>query len=352
MSDITAVVLTIGEDTTERAIESLKRQTVPPEEVIVIENVAPFHKALNLGASKVKTEYFVQVDADMILDANCLEELRSCFRKDTGLVAGYLRDEVMGRQSGVKMFRTKCFEAAKFKDTISPDTDFAEDLRRQGYRLRYTRQTLGEQRHSPDPAYFFSKYLLEGIRYRYRKAGGAIVWRFKQLVRQGHELSLICQMGLARGIFLKGEEDLLKPFSADKDYSVLKAFSEKTEKGAIIKSAIPLFFIFKPETVFRKFCILGAEIRKRGAFASLESCIDDLGKSYDPFAWIAKVGLCQGFFSGEFSEERSRDEYAMLEDLLSKYNIFYVVAKKMLSIPMSIFLPVRFKRPERYKIWI
>ena len=51
MTDITAVLLTIGEETTQRAIDSVKKQTLPPQEIIIIENVTPFHKALNLGAS-------------------------------------------------------------------------------------------------------------------------------------------------------------------------------------------------------------------------------------------------------------------------------------------------------------
>jgi hypothetical protein len=286
----------------------------------------------------------------MILDKNCLEDLRRYFRKDIGLVAGYLRDEVMGRQSGIKMFRTKCFENAKFKDSISPDTDFTDDLRRQGYKLRYAKQTFGEQRHSPDPAYFFSKYLLEGMRYRYRKAAGGLVWRFKCLQRRGHELSLICQIALAHGIFLKDEKDLLKPFAPDRDYNILKELAERTDEHAIRKPGIPLFFIFNPETAFRKFYMLGIDLRRRNSFASLEYCMDALSKSYDLFAWMAKVGLCQGFFSGHFDEERLREEYGMLKTMLSKYNILYIMVKKLASIPMSILLPARFNRPVKYKI--
>ena len=359
MSDISAVVLTIGEETTERAIDSLKNQTVPPEETIVIENVTPFHKALNLGASRVKTEYFVQVDADMVLDPNCLKDLRSCFRKDIGLVVGYLRDDVVGRISGIKMFRTKCFESVQFKDSISPDTDFTKDLLKYGYKMRYASKftgsdanvwhTFGEHKHACDPSYFFSKYLLEGIRYRYRKAVGGLVWRFKWLQRRGHDLSLICQIALAHGIFLKDEKDLLEPFSADKDYNILKDFAGSKGEYTLRKPDLSLFFIFKPETVFRKFYNLGISLRKHGSFASFEYCMDELSKSYDPFAWMAKVGLFQGLFSGHFDEERVKEEYGMLKEMLSKYNIFYIMAKKILSIPMGL-LPVRFHRPEKYKI--
>jgi hypothetical protein len=94
MSDITAIVLTIGEETTDCAIDSLKRQTVLPEEIIVIRNVTPFHKALNLGVSKVRAEFFIQVDADMILDENCLEDLRERMTENVGIAMGQLRDSI------------------------------------------------------------------------------------------------------------------------------------------------------------------------------------------------------------------------------------------------------------------
>src|ERR1043166_2461548 len=110
MSDITAVILSIGEDTTQRAIESVRRQALPVKEIITIRNVVPFYKAFNLGVSKVKTEFFIQVDSDMILDENCVEDLRACMTADVGLVLGSLRDPLMTRIGWVKLFRTKLFE--------------------------------------------------------------------------------------------------------------------------------------------------------------------------------------------------------------------------------------------------
>ena len=64
-NDVTAVVLTVGEPTTAEAIESLRRQTVPPRDIVVVRDVKPFHQALNADAAQVKTPFFLQVDADM-----------------------------------------------------------------------------------------------------------------------------------------------------------------------------------------------------------------------------------------------------------------------------------------------
>src|SRR5712672_71664 len=74
--DVTAVVLSIGEATTDEAVASLRRQTLQPRDTIIVRDVVPFHNALNIGASQVKTPFFVQVDADMILDRECIATLR------------------------------------------------------------------------------------------------------------------------------------------------------------------------------------------------------------------------------------------------------------------------------------
>ncbi len=53
MSDITALLLTIGEAYADRALDSVNRQSLPPQDIIVVRDVRPFHKALNEGASRV-----------------------------------------------------------------------------------------------------------------------------------------------------------------------------------------------------------------------------------------------------------------------------------------------------------
>ncbi|HEY3257981.1 MAG TPA: hypothetical protein VGJ64_03935, partial [Gemmatimonadaceae bacterium] len=128
MSDVSALVLTIGESFTERAVASLAKQTLPPAEIIVVENISPFSSAMNAGIPRVKTPFFVQVDADMILDPGCFEALRAATDDRTGMTVGELRDPLMGQVVGVKLFRTECFEWAAFRDSITPDTDYIAEI--------------------------------------------------------------------------------------------------------------------------------------------------------------------------------------------------------------------------------
>src|SRR5437763_598224 len=118
MSDVCAVVLTLGEQTTGRALRSLEAQTLPVEEVVIVDGVRPFHRAFNDGADRVPTPFFVQVDADMVLDPACVEVLRSAMAPRIGIAVGALRDPLMGKIAGVKMFRRSCLETLPLRDTV------------------------------------------------------------------------------------------------------------------------------------------------------------------------------------------------------------------------------------------
>src|SRR5262245_15536075 len=121
ISDVTALVLSLGEDYTERAIASVRRQSLPPAEIIVVRGISPFHRAFNSAVPRVRTEFFIQVDADMILDSTCIADLRRCISDKVGIVLGHLRDPLLGRVVGIKLFRKQCFDRVKLRDSLSSE---------------------------------------------------------------------------------------------------------------------------------------------------------------------------------------------------------------------------------------
>jgi hypothetical protein len=348
MSDITALVLTTGEETTQRAINSVKEQTLKPKEIIIIENVTPFHRALNSGSSKVKTEFFVQVDSDMILDEDCFEQLRKFMKPNTGAVYGDLRDSLIGRTCCVKMYRSKCFDFVQLRDSISPDTDFRDDMIKQGWSasraLRLVGETtnlwhtFGEHKPSYTPQYTYSKYLLEGRRYRYRKKLGALIWHLKRLRDSSHEVSLIAQIAMLHGIFLNEDSDLLKPYSRNLEFDFLEGFLKSKGSFKINRSTALSFSVFRPRKTFKQYFELGTELRKANAFPSLKHCMDALNKTSDEFNWIAKTGLCHGLFSQYYSEERVEKEYKKLSELLSNHTLRVVIKSKLNGYFMSKYI--------------
>jgi hypothetical protein len=326
MSDVTAVVLTLGEETTERALRSVAAQSLAAAEVVVVADTTPFHAALNRGASQVKTAYFVQVDADMVLDEHCFQRLRACMAPNVGVAAGHLRDTLIGRACCIKMFRRECFHRVQFRDSISPDTDFINDIAHYGWCLVYAlhypkgaeavQHTLGA--HCPEytPQYTFSKYVMEGSRYRYRGDLGGLLWHLRQLRASRHSVALIAQAAMAHGVFAEAETDRLGRATGDSELPMLTSFLQG--QGGCAKerlSGLPSV-TGQPKDVLRRFVLLGMELRARYSVKSFEDCLQRLHESDQALAWVARVGLCHGLLAESYSREQLDKDYRRLCELL------------------------------------
>ncbi len=214
MSDVTALVLSIGEPYTDRAVASVAHQTLAVAETVVVRNVAPVHAALNRGVMRVPTPFFIVVDADMILDATCVEILRNVMAPTVGVVVGFLRDLLLGRIVGVKMYRTDCVRETPFPGSVSPDADVVKQLDARGWTTaralcRDSQHTFG--RHEPDYTlpYTYAKFVMSGVRHHYRRKGTATRALFRRLCRSAHPLAPVATAALAHGLFVDASGDLL-----------------------------------------------------------------------------------------------------------------------------------------------
>ena len=323
-SDVTAVVLTIGEATTQDAIASLGRQILPLAEIVMVRDVRPFHRALNQGAKEVKTPYFIQVDADMILDEGCVAALRSAMGKTTGVTVGHLRDPLLGSIVGIKLYRTQCVADVGFRDTISPDTQFTEDLAVAGWSTRYigghgtapsrTYDTLGE--HQPDytPAYTYRKHLMEGQRYRHRNAIGGFRGHLRRLEQSVHPVAPIAQVGFARGFFRQRNFDALGLEAGDDEFGRLASFLDAapmTDRMPPIPQRRPL------RSAFAAWFSLGNRVFASGDGAAFRSYLRALNDNLaDVPAWPLKLALCQGLLAPMPDEETIARDFAILEPYL------------------------------------
>jgi hypothetical protein len=176
--DLTGLVLSIGEKTTQRSMHSLERQTAPLKEIVMVENVFPFHEAMNQGVSRIRTPFFIQCDADMVLDPDCSETMQNFIKEDVAVTIEYLSDDLLGKIQAVKMFRTECLKKAGFLDTISLDTDCINRLCEMGWNYVLVKRNnrkygsfpdiLGSHKPEYTPIYIFEKLKLEGSRKRFR----------------------------------------------------------------------------------------------------------------------------------------------------------------------------------------
>jgi hypothetical protein len=323
--DVTALVLSVGEVYTERALASVRRQAPAVADTVVVQNVTPFHRALNTGAARVKTPFFVQVDADMVLDPLCCTDLRACVTERVGLVIGHLRDPMVGRVAGVKLFRTACVAAVQFPNSISPDTDFEKAMWQRGWTTVYAMRhaglppvsfhTFGE--HCPDytPLYTFRKYLLAGARLRYRRRG-ATPALIRQLRAGAHPAARFAIIGAAHGIFLDAHDDLLVPFESTAEFERLASFLEGPAGGATGPTTIHTFTRLDPPLAFAQGYQTGIDLHRHQALADFVTAMDQLACARGAAAYAALIGLCHGIFQDAYDETILPAAFARLRPLL------------------------------------
>jgi hypothetical protein len=329
MSDVTAVVLSVGEPHTERALASVARQTLPPVETILVERVSPFHRALNSGAQRVRTPFFVQVDADMIANPWCVEELRQHVAPAVGIVVGPLWDPLMGVEVGIKLYRRQCFDAACAEDTLSPDTDFNATLRRLGWETVFALPsphhregptpwpTMGAHDPPYTPLYTYARYRVLGARYTYRRDFAAFRWRYRKLCASRHPTAFIARIALARGLFLRTDRDLLTSdlYSRSPEFEALERFLGEREGAAERAVEILPFLDGEPDSVFEAFRRLAMALCGERQPTAFRRCLDILDAADHPNAWVARVALAQGVSSERHGEGRS-SEYERIRDFL------------------------------------
>jgi len=329
MSDITAVVLTIGEPSTDLAIASVQCQTMHAARVVIVRDVSPFHCAFNTGAVQVRTPFFVQVDADVILDPTCFEDLYRCISPDVGIVTGQLRDPLLGRVRGVKLFRTECFKLASFHDSVSPDADFARDAAAHGWERVYALNSFGKSRaswhtfghHRPhyDFHYTFTKFLMEGVRCRYRKHETRFRWLFSRLAVCDHEMAIIATIAAAQGLFLPGFNDRLRPGKMTEESKSLEALLALRRNDFDAADFPAVYIPYDLREQFGSAVSLGVRMRELSATSVFLSQLDKLRQRRDSTSWVSLVGMCHGFTSNH--EPDIARSYSFLSELLAPVGI-------------------------------
>jgi hypothetical protein len=327
-SDVSAVVLSIGENTLARALESVRAQRPPLYEVMIVRDVTPFYRAINLAASMVQTPFFVQVDCDMVLDPDCATRLRAEVTEDTGIVVGQLRDPLMGQVRGVKLFRAACFAVGGMPNTATMDTDFVKAIERRGWRTRYILDTnddtgirhpsLGEHRPAYTPFYTFHKYRLEGRRHRSRGRPEGLRWHFEVLEQSTHPCALVAQLALAHGLFWDVDEDMLRPYGPDAEFDRVAAFLPDLQPLHVSVPPPPAVLDGTPAEVFGRFHRLGSKLHRERAADEFRAHMATLRAGRrDERQRLAKIALCHGLFSDAIDEPRMQADLDLLRGLLS-----------------------------------
>lgn len=238
--DVSAVILTIGEDSFSDAHLALEKQSVSFREIIVIKNISPFSSAFNEGVNKVKTEFFLQCDADMLLDEDCLEKLLSLMKKEVGIVAAYLSDPLQGPTMGVKLYRTELCRKFPHQNRLSCETEFKASVKNAGWKIitfsEDQKKCLGSHRTDlSDVEYLYKRFKLMGAKTYFRQSYWDFTNRFLHLAEyEDKNLAIFLLMSFLYGYFHNFEDDELKIGSTDysdfsRKFNRLKSLNIKTE---------------------------------------------------------------------------------------------------------------------------
>lgn len=124
---------------------------------------------------RCRTRYFVQVDADMVLEPDAVERLYERIRRSglrTYQVSGQLYEEGFGPGGAVKCWKRAVFRLLRFRDVRTVDRDFYRRAGRLGLRRDIVGEIVGRHlpRYSPASEYLKTKGDVEKWRFLGRPA--------------------------------------------------------------------------------------------------------------------------------------------------------------------------------------
>lgn len=139
LDDTTVFVSTIGDEANfADCMNHLRAQTVNTP-IEIVDHVAPMSAAFQQMHLRCRTEYYVQVDEDMILFPHAIQTLRSfigSFPMNIAMACSPLWDcDAECSIYGVKIYRSSIVKQFPYKDSASCETEQLERLRAAGYEI-------------------------------------------------------------------------------------------------------------------------------------------------------------------------------------------------------------------------
>lgn len=202
----TVFVLTVGDVTFPHCLKALEAQTCRSFKLDIIRNVSPFSAAAQEMFNRCATEYFIQVDEDMILNPDAvarMEEVMEAAPDDVGMVCFYMHDEDREQKiQGVKIHRTRHFQHLRFQDLKASEMDLLEQMARRGVKWIAHPDVMG--RHG-------TLYTPDTIYHRYRtmyekdiRAWNVVTWDLRKKAAKfqqtGDINQLFALLGAAHGV--------------------------------------------------------------------------------------------------------------------------------------------------------
>lgn len=132
----TVFVLTVDDPVFPACKAALEAQRGTEFRLDIIRNVSPFSAAAQKMITDCTTEFFIQVDEDMVLQPDAVATMEAIMQKapdDVGMICFHLYDEDRGINiQGVKIYRTALLKGLSFRDRKASEMDLLEQMERHG----------------------------------------------------------------------------------------------------------------------------------------------------------------------------------------------------------------------------
>jgi GT2 family glycosyltransferase/glycosyltransferase involved in cell wall biosynthesis/Flp pilus assembly protein TadD len=202
----TVFVLTVDDPAFPACTAAVEAQQEIAFKLEIIRNVCPFSAAAQKMITDCSTDFFIQVDEDMMLNPDAVASMEAVMQAapdEVGMICFHLFDDDRGMPiHGIKIYRTALMKELSFQDLKASEMDLLEQMGRRGIKWILHPDVKGRHGTTYTPATIYRRYktmyekdirqwniLMPDIR---RKA---------ELFRQtGDPLQLFALLGAAHGI--------------------------------------------------------------------------------------------------------------------------------------------------------
>ncbi|MCA9421782.1 MAG: glycosyltransferase, partial [Nitrospira sp.] len=202
----TVYIVTVGDITFPVCQEAILKQERATFALEVIRNVHPMSAAFQEMISRCETEYFIQVDEDMILDPTAVSSMEKVMQKvpeNVGMVCFHLFDVDRNAQiQGVKIYRTTAMKLMTFRDVKACEMDVLEQMAQKGIRWVLHPKVQGRHgtQYTPESIYRRYKTMYEKDIVEWNDVTDDIRKKAIQFRETGDPLALFALMGAVDGI--------------------------------------------------------------------------------------------------------------------------------------------------------
>ncbi len=208
MPATTVFVLTVDDPAFPSCKAGLEAQQGASFVLEFIRNVSPFSAAAQKMITDCATEFFIQVDEDMILQPDAVATMEAAMRRapdDVGMICFHLHDDDRGRTiQGVKIYRTALMKGLAFQDVKASEMDLLEQMGRHGIKWILHPDVVGRHgtAYTPETIYRRYKTMYEKDIRQWNTLTADIRRKADQFRASGDPLALFALLGAAHGIVL------------------------------------------------------------------------------------------------------------------------------------------------------